>query len=442
MKINKFILKQIFDIKTYGIRELFRKLYLLIKIIARIPIYIIAIVPCIIIRSIRPWITIRIARISSTNFGNLARDPALYYCKKKLKIDLPTSRHIDLVYIHHKDKTYNKQLAKMWKRKLNFLSSYLLDPINRVNKFIPGWKIHAIKLTSTGRLFDSLSDKCQPLDFTNEEEIYGKKMLSKFGLKDNDKFVCLAIRDGAYQLRKIPTRFRDWSYHEYRNWDIDKFILAAEELAKKGYYVLRMGDVVEKPFNSNNPKIIDYANSNLRSDFLDIYLGAKCTFCVSSGLGFDELATIFRKPVVLIYAPVATVGKNREKVLLLYKHHILKKENRRLSLSEIFSHGVAYTMDSKVFEEKGIELVDNTPEEIRDVVIEMAENLEFKIQPNSEDEELQKTFRSLLALNNKRFIPSGADPKSMGIREHAHFYGPIKLRHSTKFLRENKNWLR
>ena len=292
MKINKFILKQIFDIKTYGIRELFRKLYLLIKIIARIPIYIIAIVPCIIIRSIRPWITIRIARISSTNFGNLARDPALYYCKKKLKIDLPTSRHIDLVYIHHKDKIYNKQLAKMWRKKLNFLSSYLLDPINRVNKFIPGWKIHAIKLTSTGRLFDSLSDKCQPLDFTNEEEIYGKKMLSKFGLKDNDKFVCLAIRDGAYQLRKIPTRFRDWSYHEYRNWDIDKFILAAEELAKKGYYVLRMGDVVEKPFNSNNPKIIDYANSNLRSDFLDIYLGAKCTFCVSSGLGFDELATI------------------------------------------------------------------------------------------------------------------------------------------------------
>ena len=135
------------------------------------------------------------------------------------------------------------------------------------------------------------------------------------------------------------------------------------------------------------------------------------------------------------------MGKNREKVLLLYKHHILKKENRRLSFSEIFSHGVAYTMDSKVFEEKGIELVDNTPEEIRDVVIEMAENLEFKIQPNSEDEELQKTFRSLLALNTKRFIPSGA-LSEFHAEFHAHYYGPIKLRHSTKFLRENKNWLR
>jgi putative glycosyltransferase (TIGR04372 family) len=332
----------------------------------------------------------------------------------------------------------------MWKRKLNFLSSYLLDPINRVNKLIPGWKIHAIKLKN-GRIFDSLSDKCQPLDFTTEEENYGKEMLNKFGLKDNDKFVCLAVRDGAYQLRKIPKRFIDWSYHEYRNWDIDKFILAAEELAKRGYFVFRMGVVVEKPFNSNNPKIIDYANSDLRNDFLDVYLGAKCSFCISTGLGFDYVPTIFRRPIVLLVTPVACVNQNRENVLLLYKHHVLKKEERKLSLSEIFSHGVAYALDTKIFEEKGIELVENTPEEIRDVVIEMAENLEFKIQPNSEDEELQKTFRSLLVLNNKRFILSGglSDPMSINTAEKfAHFYGPVKLRHSTKFFRENKNWLR
>ena len=136
MKINKFILKQIFDTKTYGIRELFRKLYLLIKIMARIPINIIAIVPCVIIRLIRPWIIIRIERVDVINFGSLALDPVVYYCKKKLKIDSPTKKCIDLVYIHYNDKVYNRQLAKMWKRKLNFLSGYLLDPINRVNEQI------------------------------------------------------------------------------------------------------------------------------------------------------------------------------------------------------------------------------------------------------------------------------------------------------------------
>ena len=34
-------------------------------------------------------------------------------------------------------------------------------------------------------------------------------MLKKFGLKDEDKFVCFDVRDGAYQLKKISTRYPD-----------------------------------------------------------------------------------------------------------------------------------------------------------------------------------------------------------------------------------------
>ena len=438
--MNKFILKQIFDIKTYGIKELFRKLYLLIQIIVRIPINIIAIVPCIIIRLAKPWIIIRVERVGSVNFGTFITNTAVYYCKKKLKINLPTKKYIDLLYIHHQDKIYNKQIAKMWKRKLIFFSSYLLDPINRVNKLIPGWQDHSIEEISAhvhGRDFDDLPKKCQPLDFTDEEEIYGKKMLKKFGLKDDDKFICLAVRDSRYQLEKIPKRFRNWSYHSYRNWDIDSFILASEELAKRGYYVFRMGVIAEKAFNTNNPKIIDYVNSNFRNDFLDVYLGAKCAFCVSTGLGFDNVPTIFRRPIVLLVSPLGATGVNREEALLLYKHHILKKEKRRLSLSEIFSYGAAYALDTKIFEEKGIRLMDNTPEEIKDSVIEMVENIEHKRQLNSEDEELQKTLRSLYALNTSRFS------HDKEVREpYRHYRGQIKFRHSTKFLRENKNWLR
>ena len=54
IEIRAFISKQIVDIKKYGVRELFRKFYILVKVLATIPLYIIAIVPCIIIRLIRP----------------------------------------------------------------------------------------------------------------------------------------------------------------------------------------------------------------------------------------------------------------------------------------------------------------------------------------------------------------------------------------------------
>jgi len=439
IKIRKFVSKQIFDIKAHGIPELFRKFYLLIRALLRIPIYIIAIVPCIIIRLISPWIIIRIEKVCSANYGNFALDLAMYCCKKKFKIDLPKKKHIDLLYIYHKDKIYNKQLAKMWKRKLNFFSSHLLDPINKVNKLIPGWKVHAIEVlfSKYERDIDNLIDKYQPLDFTIEEETYGKKMLNKFGLKDNDKFVCLAVRDNAYQLRKISSRFRDWTYHDYRNHDIDNFVLAAEELARRGYHVFRMGVDVNKPLNSSNPKIIDYANSSLRNDFMDVYLGAKCSFCISTHYGFEEVPLIFGRPIAFLGLPIGDLHTHNEKFLLITKHHIFKKEKRKLSFSEIFAHGVAYAFDTKVFEQKGIELVDYTPDDIKDFVIEMVENVEFKRKLNPEDEELQKTFKNLFASNLKR-INYHKEIKNT----YHKYHGQIRSRFSSKFLREHKDWLR
>ena len=448
MKIKIFASTQIVDIKTYGIQELFRKFYLLIKILLKIPVYVIAIIPCIIIRLVSPWVIVRIVEMPSSTYGNFVICPAIYYCKKKLKIDQPKKKHIDLFYIHYKDKIFNKQLAEMWKRKLNFLSGYLLAPIDKVNKLIPGWKIYSIEEFVRHPRFEQHNDEehlrkeCQPLDFTSKEEIYGKKMLNKFGLKDDDKFVCFVVRDGAYQLQKIPSRYREWSYQDYRHTNIDNFILAAKELAKRGYYVFRMGVVANKPFDLKNPKIIDYANSNLRNDFMDVYLGAKCTFCLSTASGGDEVACILGKPVAIIVVPILDLffrGIISKKCLLLTKHHILKKEKRKLSLSEIFSHGVAHVMDTAIFEQKGIELVENSPEEIKNLAIEMAKNLEFNKELNSEDEELQKTFNNLLDSNIKNIDFARLVKKNIS---YPNLQGQIKARFSTNFLRENKDWLK
>ena len=67
----------------------------------------------------------------------------------------------------------------------------------------------------------------------------------------------------------------------------------------------------------------------------------------------------------------------------------------------------------------------------------MAENLECKKKSNPEDEELQKTFSSLLASNIK---------SSFGRYGYLGRYGypinEVRARFSTKFLRENKDWLK
>ena len=73
--------------------------------------------PCIIIRLISPWVIIRIAEAPAGNYGGFARDLALYFCKRKLKIYQPKKKYIDLFYIRTSTNIYNRQIEKMWKRK-------------------------------------------------------------------------------------------------------------------------------------------------------------------------------------------------------------------------------------------------------------------------------------------------------------------------------------
>jgi len=445
IKSKIFILKQINDIRTYGIIELIRKFYLLIlllRYLIMVPMVVIGIIPCIIIRLISPWFIVRIEKLPASNLGDLIAYTALYYCKKKLNIDQPKKKCLDLIYIPFSEKISNKQIVKMWKRKLYLLPFFLLEPIYKANKIFPGYKTHIIESLTNNpeRDIDNLLEKCQPIiEFTNKEEILGKETISKFGLKNGDKFMCLAVRDDSYDNLRIAGRFRDWSYQDFRNNDINNYRLAAEELTKRGYYVFRMGATATKPLKSENPKIIDYANSELRSDFMDVYLGAKCSFSITTQYGILSLFSLFSKAIAQISVPFAASHTHSEKYLLLTKHHILKKEKRKLTLSEIFSYGAAYALDTEIFKLKNIELIENTPEEIKDLAIEIAEIYESKIKISDEDKKLQKKFKNLFSENYK--IPNPIkDLKTYWKNPKVH--GQIRAFYGIKFLRENKNWLK
>ena len=436
----KYLLKQFRDVKREGHKEFIKKLYLLFKLITTIPFYLVAVVCWVFITLVRPLVLIRIDVISSTNFGYFVLTPALYYCKKKLKIDQPDRKCIDLFCLDHQGfKKYNKQIEKMWRRKLFFLPSILLKPIYNINKIIPKYKIPTLNIQSKLNIRDveNLIEKYQPLSFTKEEEKIGKENLFKFGLNENDKFVCLAVRDAAYQNEKISPKLTDWSHHNFRNEDIDNFTLAAEELTKRGYFVFRMGVVAEKQFKTNNPKIIDYAFSKYRSDFMDVYLGAKCSFCISTGLGFDEVPYVFGRPIAYLVLPVGEFRTHNEKFLITTKKHLLLNENRKLSLSEIFKYGLAYAFDTKIYEKKGVKLIDYDPEEIKEFTLEMLEMTENKSKTRVESEILQKSFQKIYKTSLENLSPDEKG-KSPYIKSH----GEIKSNFSSSFLEKNNWWLK
>lgn len=246
------------------------------------------------------------------------------------------------------------------------------------------------------------------------------------GIPSGAPFVCLAVRDSAYLEAHLPAI--TWGYHSYRNSNIQKYVLAAEELADRGYFVVRMGARVSEAMKSDHARIIDYAANGMRSDFMDIYLGANCEFCLSTGTGMDAVPYIFRRPLAFVnFVPLGILVTFRRQDIHITRRHLSVQDNRELTLSEIFDRGVGFCLAASDYESKGVQPIENTPEEIRDVVVEMAERLNGTWQTHDEDEALQKRFWEA--------FPSGAT------RNGKPLHGAIRSRYGAAFLRNNRWWL-
>ena len=441
MYFKKILIKHFSQIKKGGIKISLKKLLSLLFIFFQLPIYLISVPIFIIIVLIRPWYLIRWNSLYSSRIGHFAGNTELYCCERDANINFPKQKYKDFFYLSKY--TCNKVLENMWRRNITILPSWLLKPIHTISNFFHylfGLKnIHEINNPiNEDRDLYNLHEKFKPhLSFTEDEEIKGKKILEKFGLSGNAKFVCLIVRDSGYLNRHAQKEKSEdrWDFQSFRDGDIDRYVLAAEELASRGYYVFRMGVNVKKPLKSLNPKIIDYANSEIRSDFMDIYLGAKCSFCISTACGFDAIPMLFRRPIAFVFMPIGECYTNNEKILLLTKHHINISTKKELTLSEILTSNLGYAESSQEFLKNNVELQENTPEEIRDLVIEMDERINQKWKETDQDILLQQDFWSTF----KKSTDNLDVPKNHRTKEK--FGGKIKAKFSANYLSSNKNWI-
>jgi len=423
-----FVKRQISQIHRGGSQVLFGKMKLLAMTLNKIPFYVLAIPIVLSVRLIRPWLLVRFGALWSSRIGHFAANTELYLCEYDAGINVPKQRHTDLFYMGS-DVICNNQLATMWRRVLRIYPGLILRPVHQVNRLIPGWLPHEIgNNTQNDRDVHDLYVRFPPhISFTDEEMKKGEECLREMGIPEGASFVCLMVRDAEYLKEIFPTA--DFSYHDYRDSDINNYVLAAEALAERGYFVIRMGAKVKSPLNSQHPKIIDYAFNGMRTDFMDIFLGANCEFAITVGTGIDAVPVIFRRPIIHVNsAPLGYCHAWPERALVLAKHHI--KDDHECTLSEIFTEGVGFSLHTSDFESKNVRLVENTPEEIRDIALEFIDRLEDKWHVQPDDEELQRLFWKI--------FPTDAVDRDRGMPLH----GKIRARYSAKFLRDNREWLR
>lgn len=413
-----FAQRQVFQVQNGGWSVLRCKLFVLLRKISRTVSLPMALLLVLVIRLLRPWVVIRLGQIPSDRIGHFGADTEIYLCEKDAGINTSHQNCIDIWYYNRI--VCNKQLKKMWDRALYVGPVWMTEPMDWVNRLLPGGKVHIIPKGRGGRDVHNLLECFSPhLSFLPEEEIQGQASLKALGVSEGSPFVCFHTRTSTYLDAMYPER--NWRYHNYRNSNIHNYVLAIEELSKRGYYAIRMGAIEREALRVSNPKIIDYA-INQRSDFLDIYLGAKCTFFISSGTGIDAIPDIFRRPIMFAnYAPFERVHTWNANHLFIPKKYWLCTEHRFMHFREILESGAGRFLLSQQFEKRGIELIENTPEEILALALEMDSRLKGRWQTTEEDETLQRCFWALF-------------PKS-------ELHGEIKSRIGAEFLRQYRDWL-
>jgi len=395
----------------------------MIRLFVSVPL---ALVFVIVIRVIRPFILVRIGAMRSDRIGHFVLETDLMLLEQEHGISPRPRRSIDIWYAP--EPISNRVIYEMWKRVMRIWPNWFMVPVFRLNNLMPGSRAHQIPNTASTCLdVHNLIDDAPPhLSFTPSEIEIGNRTLKQMGLGEGDKFVCFIVRDAAYTKMAFPDK--DMSYHDYRNCDVDDYVLAAEAVADRGLFVFRMGSVVAKPLRSTHQRVIDYANSRFRSEFMDVFLGANCEFCVSDGLGYYAIPAAFRRPNAYVnYSPFHMFYSSRACDLGIAKTVSSLKTGKRLNLSQMGENGIAQFSHTAQYSDAGVSIDSNTPEEIRDLMIEMLDRIEGSWKSQSGDDELQKSFwrKYSEVIGKQRTI----------------CHGEIRAKYGAQFLRDNRDWI-
>lgn len=422
--ILAYIARQRDQIREGGWPALRRKLGVALRALVHFPLWLVelplAVLIVLVVRALRPFHVVRFGEINGWRIGPLAQNVELYLCERDAGINVPKTGFTDFWYYLYPP--CNSQLDRMWRRVLHIVPAALLKPGAALNALIPGGDVHWIRdNTWKDRDVHNLIDRIPAhLAFLPKEEERGQAGLRALGIPPGAPFVCLMVRDSSYLDKTMP--WRPWNYHNHRDCNVQNYILAAQELVRRGYFVVRMGAVVKETFNLVHPMVIDYATNGSRNEFMDVYLGAKCAFCISNSTGYDAVPFIFRRPIVFVdHVPLGLFTTYSSRFLATTKKHWLRDQARLMTFRELFESGAAHFSRANQFEAAGIDLIESTPAEIAAVVLEMESRLKGTWQGTEEDEALQHRFWQIF-------------PKSKS-------HGEFRSRAGTEFLRMNRELL-
>ena len=126
-----------------------------------------------------------------------------------------------------------------------------------------------------------------------------------------------------------------------------------------------MGSITSKKIEINHKNFLDYSNSRIKSDFMDVYISYVCKLFISNNTGLDALAVTFRKPILHIGSlPFGAISTFSNRYFNTMSNYFSLEKKRFLRLTEIFDKNIQYLWKKEDFKNKNIKIVHPTKKDI------------------------------------------------------------------------------
>ena len=347
---------------------------------------------------LKPIIKIRwCKKYFSNRVGHLVSEMEHYFAYKKI---FKKKKYFDLfpksLFVNKNPS--NKFLQKHYKNNVFIINDTIIKLFQKTQIFIED-NFRYIRFEnfdnelSTRDNYKIFNSKYKPtIKFSNTDMKKINNFKKKIQLKDSDKLICLIVRDSKYLKDRFPNQ--DWSYHNYRDSDINSFIPGINFLTSIGFKVIRMGKNQKKSFIISNKNYFDCSLSNLKSDLIDVWLMSRCNLCISTGTGLDQIARIFNNPILFVNHLPLSDWSSYAKSLTHPKYLYNRNTNKLLNLLEYIKFSFLKNTD---YQKNNIKIVDLNKDEILKCFKEfiflhknnwIISKKDYKIQ-----KEFQKTFK-------------------------------------------------
>jgi putative glycosyltransferase (TIGR04372 family) len=195
---------------------------------------------------------------------------------------------------------------------------------------------------------------------SEKDEIYFRNWKKNKGIQK--KFICVFSRNNSYYKKEYQG-----SREGTRNSKFSDLIPTIQMIRDLGYDVVRVGRDHGEVSNHKNTKdlFFDFDLFDERNKLIDLMLIKNCALFLTANSGINALAYIFQKRI--LYHNMFPCGMRPHFKNCTYIMKKYQNDNKLIKYTDI-PKKLLLQEDNLILKEMNFELMDNSPEEIKDFV--------------------------------------------------------------------------